>query len=80
MSGNLIKNTFIGTLYENGNYYIKTANLNNDINKILLKDFLLEKEDINNNQNEKYIGFCIDCNKNINNPNCKKIQLNISKI
>ena len=72
MSGNLIKNTFIGTSYENGNYYIQTVDLNNDINKILLKDFLLEKEDINNSQNEKYIGFCLDCNKNINNPNCEK--------
>ena len=71
MSGKLIKNTFIGTSYEKGNYYIQTIDLNNDINKILIKDFLLEKEDINNNQNEKYIGFCFDCNKNITNPNEK---------
>ena len=79
MSGKIIKNTFIGTSYKKGNYYIRIIDLNNNINKILLKDFLWEKEDINNRQNEKYIGFCFDCNKNINDSNCEKYSFKYSK-
>ena len=65
-----LKNCFIGISKENGNYYIESIDLKNNINKELLKDFLFDKDNINELKKEKYIGFCFKCNKNINNSFC----------
>ena len=67
-----IKNNFIGISNENGNLYINTLDLNNNKKKILIEEFLLNKE-IEKNKiliKDRYIAFCLDCNKNIKDSKC----------
>ena len=68
-----IKNLFIGTSFQNENFYIDTIDLKYNINKEFLFNFISEKEiKIINEKYEKYEykSFCLDCKKNINNINC----------
>ena len=54
MAEEKIKNLFIGTSYENENYFIDSIDLNNNINKALLSNFILQKDNLisyNNNIN-----------------------------
>ena len=81
MEESAIKNSLIGTLYENNNYYISIYDLNkNIIQKKLISDMKFSKEKENNlniiNKNENIINkaFCFDCKKNIDcnvNLECK---------
>ena len=69
MTEEALKNLFIGISYKNDTF-IETLDLNTHINKVLLKDFISEKEKEHKLKNENNVGFCFDCNKNINNSNC----------
>lgn len=72
MAEEKIKNLFIGTLYENEKFYIESIDLDKNSKKELIDDFLFEKENKKYFQKEKNIGFCLECEKNINeNSNCK---------
>ena len=81
MEENAIKNSLIGTFYENNNFYISLYDINkNIIKKQLISDlqFPKEKENnlniINRNENIKNKAFCFDCKKNIDcnaNSECK---------
>ena len=67
-----IKHLFIGTLYENKNNYIERINLNMNIQKELINDFL-SKEIIKNYViNDNNIGFCLNCKNNVNSKNISK--------
>ena len=46
MAEEKIKNLFIGTSYENENYFIDSIDLNNNINKALLSNFILQKDNL----------------------------------
>ena len=69
MNEEALKNLFIGISYEN-DIFIETLDLNTHINKVLIKDFISDKEKKHKLKNENNVGFCFDCNKNINNSNC----------
>ena len=81
MEESAIKNSLIGTLYENNNYYISIYDLNkNIIQKKLISDMKFSKEKknnlniINKNENMNNKAFCFDCKKNFDcnvNSECK---------
>ena len=74
MSEYSLKNSFIGLSEENGKFYIETIDLNSNNDKKLLNEFLNEKNITNPLNKQKYIGFCFDCQKNINEYNNKCIK------
>ena len=79
MEESIIKNSLIGTFYDNNNYYISIYDMNkNVIRKELINELSFSKEKINNtnviNKEVKNDAFCFDCKQNINlniNSACK---------
>lgn len=66
MAEEKIKNLLIGLSNKNHNCYVETLDLNSNLNKMLISDFISGLNmDIEMN-NENNIGFCFDCKKNIN--------------
>ena len=65
-----IKNLFIGTSFQNENFFIDTIDLKYNINKEFLFNFISEKEIKIINEKYEYKSFCLDCKKNINDINC----------
>ena len=70
MEENAIKNSLIGTFYENNNYYVSLYDLNkNIIQRKLISDLQFSKEEENNlniiskNENMNNKAFCFDCKK-----------------
>ena len=70
MEDEKIKNSLIGTFYENNKYYIQIYDINkNAIQKELMSELEFPKEaknTINNNENIKNEVFCFNCKRNIN--------------
>ena len=79
MAEEKIKNLFIGTSYENENYFIDSIDLNNNINKALLSNFILQKDNLisyNNNINiQDY-----DYKSIINKIDINEIEKNLKKV
>lgn len=63
MAEEKIKNLLIGLSNKNHNCYVETLDLNSNLNKMLISDFISGLNmDIEMN-NENNIGFCFDCKK-----------------
>jgi len=96
MAEEKIKNSFIGTSFENENFFIDLINLNTNI---INREFIFNFNSKNENyiESEQYSGFCFDCKKNIkvgaclnhniiiykdliDNINIKEIEKNFQKV
>jgi len=78
MAEEKIKNSFIGTSFENENYFIDSINLNtNNINREFIFNFNSKNE--NYIESEQYSGFCFDCKKNINVGTCLNHNIRLYK-
>ena len=71
MSENNIKNIFLGTSYEEEKFYIETTDINANINKILINNFIPDGEVQAKLENNDYVGFCFDCQENIKKGICE---------
>ena len=78
MAEEKIKNSFIGTSFENKNFFIDSINLNtNIINREFIFNFISKNE--NYIESEPYSGFCFDCKKNIKVGACLNHNIRIYK-
>ena len=73
MSERKIKSLLIGTFYDNRNYYVESIDLEKNIKKNLITEFLAEeKNKINLQEDINNIGFCLTC---INNVTSKSLSI-----
>lgn len=73
MTERKIKSLLIGTFYDNRNYYVESIDLEKNIKKNLITEFLAEeKNKINLQEDINNIGFCLTC---INNVTSKSLSI-----